>query len=75
MSGGSAYPCDGHIPAAKLGAGLMSHLPEHYTKVDLAARLEIVKRLRLGGPLNIWVDVVGDTWLPLLADYIGVKPN
>ena len=39
------------------------------------ARLEIVKRLRLGGPINIWVDAVGATWLPLLADYIGAKEH
>ena len=30
LDGAAAYPCDGHIPAAKLGAGLLSHTPEQY---------------------------------------------
>lgn len=59
----------GHVPAAKLGAGLMSRVPQ-YTSAQFAARLEVVKRLGLGGPLHIWVDDVADVWLPLLRDYV-----
>ena len=66
------YPCEGRVPAAKLGAGLMSRFPE-YDSAAFSARLEIVKKLGLGGPLNIWVDSVSDVWLPLLAEYIQGK--
>ena len=66
LGSGSSYQCDGRIPAAKLGAGLMSHLPEHYTTEDLAARLEIVEKLRLGGPLTsgwTWWATIGYLYL------------
>jgi len=68
----AGYPCEGRVPAAKLGAGLMSHFPE-YDSAAFSARLDIVKKLGLGGPLNIWVNSVSDVWLPLLADYIQGK--
>ena len=47
-------------------------LPE-YDSAAFSARLEIVKKLGLGGPLNIWVNSVSDVWLPLLAEYIQGK--
>ena len=70
---GQSYPCDGKIPPYKLGAGLLSHIPGMYTREDLAGRLEVLKHLGLGGPINIWVNRVSDVWLPLLADYIDGK--
>ena len=48
---------------------MMSRVPQ-YTSAQFAARLEVVKRLGLGGPLHIWVDDVADVWLPLLRDYV-----
>jgi hypothetical protein len=76
-NGASSYACDGHVRAPKLGAGLMSHIPTpakpivtNYTSAEFASRLDVVKKLALGGPLNIWVDQVPDLWLPLLAEYI-----
>ena len=57
------------MPAAKLGAGLMSRVPQ-YTSAQFAARLEVVKRRGLGGPLHIWVDDGADVWLPLLRDWL-----
>lgn len=66
----ASYPCDGFVPAAKLGAGLMSNMPQ-YDAAALSARLDIIEQLDLGGPLHIWVDNVPDVWLPLLARFIG----
>ena len=41
--------CAGHVHAAKLGAALMPRV------VQFVVRLEVVKRMGLGGLLHIWV--------------------